>query len=29
MPAQDHDVPIAMLVTDRQVRRFKAFCMKT
>lgn len=28
MPTQDHDVPMSMLVTDRQVRRFKTFCMK-
>ena len=29
MPAQDHDVPMSMLVTERQVRRFKTFCMKS
>jgi 5-formyltetrahydrofolate cyclo-ligase len=28
MPMQDHDQPVAMLVTDRAVRRFKTFCMK-
>lgn len=28
MPAQEHDVPMSMLATDRQVRRFKTFCMK-
>jgi 5-formyltetrahydrofolate cyclo-ligase len=28
MPAQEHDVPMSMLVTDRQVRRFKTFCLK-
>lgn len=28
MPTQDHDQPVAMLVTDRAVRRFKAFCVK-
>ena len=28
IPSQDHDVPVAMLVTDREVRRFKTFCMK-
>lgn len=28
MPAQEHDVPMSMLVTDRQVRRFKTFCVK-
>ena len=28
MPAQDHDVPMSMLVTDRQVRRFKTFCVQ-
>lgn len=28
MPAQEHDVPMSMLVTDRQVRRFKTFCME-
>lgn len=29
MPTQEHDVPMSMLVTDRQVRRFKTFCMKS
>lgn len=28
LPTQDHDQPVAMLVTDRAVRRFKTFCMK-
>lgn len=28
LPMQDHDQPVAMLVTDRAIRRFKTFCMK-
>ena len=28
MPTQEHDQPVAMLVTDRAIRRFKTFCMK-
>lgn len=28
MPLQEHDQAVAMLVTDRAIRRFKTFCVK-
>lgn len=28
LPMQEHDQPVAMLVTDRAIRRFKTFCMR-
>jgi 5-formyltetrahydrofolate cyclo-ligase len=28
LPMQEHDQPVAMLVTDRGIRRFKTFCMR-